>query len=268
MTLMVNTALTAAALVLLASPLPDGSGILIVEKTTTGTTAQTSQVQIEGSRMRVESAGAPGEKQTIIFDGTKQVMWIVNIDRKTYSEMTKADMDRIGGQAAGAMAQMQEQLKNMPPEQRAMVEKMMQGRGMTGMGAPPAPKTVYRPAGSDKVGKWTCTKYDGYQGSQKTAEVCTVAPDALGFTISDFDVSRQLGDFLGKLMPQNADRVFRVGRAEEQGFSGVPVRRVFSTGQSQTTVELTDVSRQSFPASTFEVPAGYKKEAIGEGQRR
>ena len=33
--------------------------------------------------------------------------WIVNVDRKTYSEMTKADMDRIGGQAAGAMAQMQ-----------------------------------------------------------------------------------------------------------------------------------------------------------------
>jgi hypothetical protein len=69
-------------------------------------------------------------------------------------------------------------------------------------------------------------------------------------------------------MPQNADRVFSVGRADEQGFSGVPVRRVIWTGQAQTIVELTDVSRQSFPASTFEVPAGYKKEAMGEGQRR
>ena len=266
---MVNTALTAATLVLLASPLPEGAGILIVEKTTTGTTAQTSQVQIEGSRMRVDSAGASGEKQTIIFDGAKQVMWIVNVDRKTYSEMTKADMDRIGGQAAGAMAQMQEQLKNMPPEQRAMVEKMMQGRGMMpAAGAPPAPKTVYRPAGNDKVGKWTCNKYDGYQGSQKTAEVCAVASETLGFALADFDVSRQLGEFLGKLMPQNADRVFSVGRADEQGFSGVPVRRVIWTGQAQTIVELTDVSRQSFPASTFELPAGFQKEAFGGGARR
>lgn len=265
---MLSIALTAAALALLGGPLPADPGILIVEKTTTGTTTQTSQVQIEGGRMRVESTGAPGERQTIIFDGTKQVMWIVNHDKKTYSELTKADVDRIGGQVAGAMAQMQEQLKNMPPEQRAMVEKMMQGRGMAGMGAPPTRKTTYRPAGTDKVGKWACSKYDGYQDGQKTSEVCAVAPEALGFAVADFEISRQLGDFLGKLMPQTSDQVFRVGSAAEQGFSGVPVRRVFSVGQAQTTVELTDVTRQSFPASTFEVPAGFQKEAFGEGQRR
>jgi len=265
---MLSMALTAAALALLGQPQPAGAGILIVEKTTTGTTTQTSQVQIEGGRMRVESPGRAGGQQTIIFDGTKQVMWIVDYTKKTYSEMTKADVDRAGGQLGGAMAQMQDQLKNMPPEQRAMVEKMMQGRGMTGMGAPPPQKTTYRPAGTDKVGKWTCSKYDGYQDGQKTSEVCAVAPDALGFAMSDFDISRQLGDFLGKLMPQNSERVFRVGGAEEQGFSGVPVRRVFSTGQAQTTVELTDVSRQSFPASIFELPAGFQKEAFGGGARR
>ena len=265
---MLSTGLTVAALALLGRPLPAGAGILIVEKTTTGTTIQTSQVQIEGSRMRAESSGPGGGRQTIIFDGAKQVMWIVNYDKKTYSELTKADLDRMGGQMAGAMAQMQDQLKNMPPEQRAMVEKMMQGRGMTGMGAPPPPKATYRPSGTDKVGKWTCSRFDGYQNGQKTSEVCTVAPETLGFAIADFDVSRQLGDFLGKLMPQSSDRVFRVGTADEQGFSGVPVRRVFSAGQAQTTVELSDVSRQSFPASTFEVPAGFQKEAFGEGQRR
>lgn len=266
---MLNLGLTAAFLALLGGSAPAGEGILIVEKTTTGTTIQTSQVQIDGSRMRVDSVGAAGEKQSIIFDGAKQVMWIVNLDKKTYSEMTKADVDRIGGQVAGAMAQMQEQLKNMPPEQRAMVEKMMQGRGgMPAMGAPPPEKTVYRPAGNDKAGKWACSKYEGYQNDKKTAEVCTVGPETLGFAVSDFDVTRQLGEFLGKLMPQNAGRVFSVGKAEEQGFSGVPVRRMFSTGQGQTVVELTDASRQSIPASTFDVPAGFQKEAFGGGQRR
>jgi hypothetical protein len=260
---------TVAALVLLGGVQPADSGILIVQKTTTGTTAVTSQVQIEGARMRTQSPGPTGSLQTVIFDGTKQVLWIVNPDKKTYSELTKADLDRLGGEMSSAMARMQEQMKNMPPEQRAMVEKMMQGRGMAGMGAPPAAqKTVYRPAGTDTVGKWTCSKYDGYQDGRKTSEVCAVPPETLGFAASDFEVSRQLGEFLGKLMPQNSGRVFSVGSADEQGFSGVPVRQVFSTAQPPTTVELTGVSRQNFPAATFEVPAGFTKEAFAEGPRR
>jgi hypothetical protein len=182
-----------AFVAVLGSPMAAGAGILVTERTITGTTAQTGRVQIEGSRMRVESLGTEGPRQTTIFDGGRQVLWIVNDDQKTYREMTKADMDRVGGQMAGAMAQRQEQMKNMPPEQRAMMEKMM---------------------------------------------------------------------------PQNANRVFIVGRGEDQGFSGVPVRQTFTAGQEQTTVDPIDVGRQNFPASTFEVPAGFQKETMGMGQRR
>jgi hypothetical protein len=260
-------ALGAAALIVFSVPVFAANGILLVEKTTTGGATQTNQVQIDGNHMRVESVGAAGEKQAFIFDGAKQVMWVINNDKKTYNEMTKADLDRLGGQMTDAMAQMQEQLKNLPPEQRAMVEKMMQGRGMGGR-ATQAAKTEYRPAGTDKVGKWTCNKYEGYQNNQKTSEVCTVEPAALGFAASDFDVARQLGEFMSKLMPQNADRVFSIGNAAEQGFSGVPVRRVAGAGQSQTTVEITDASRQTFAASTFEVPAGFEKVAFGGPPRR
>jgi hypothetical protein len=46
--------------------------------------------------------------------------------------MTKADVDRIGSQMSGAMALMQEQMKNLPPEQRERMEALMRGRGMAG----------------------------------------------------------------------------------------------------------------------------------------
>ena len=90
-------------------------GILIVEKTTTGGTAKTNQIQIEKTCMRAESEGANGGKQVFIFDGGAQVMRMIDYDKKTYTEMTKADVDRMSAQVAGAMAQMQEQLKNLPP---------------------------------------------------------------------------------------------------------------------------------------------------------
>jgi hypothetical protein len=249
------------ALCLAAWPFEAVGGVLIVEKTTIADgPAQLHQIQIDRDWMRMEHS-ASGEKQAFIFDGTKQVVWIVNHDKKTYSEMTKAEVERLGGQMSDAMARMQEQLKNLTPEQRAMVEQLARSRGM---GAAATRRTTYRKVGTDTVGRWTCDKYEGYQDNQKTAELCTVDPSALGFVAADFEVSRKLAEFFKKLVPQNADNMFALGKPDEQGFSGVPVKRVFSVGPRQTTTEMTEVTRQSFPPSTFEVPAGFRKQAFGE----
>ena len=89
-----------------------------------------------------------------------------------------------------------------------------------------APKTEYRKTGTDKVGSWACDTYEGSRNNQKVAELCTVAPAALGFAAADFEVAERMADFFSKLVPQGADNLFRPGKAETQGFSGVPVRRV------------------------------------------
>ena len=255
-----------AALCLAALPLYAADGVLIVEKTTSGGNTKTSQIQIEKERMRAESA----DGQTVVFDGTRQVLWLVNDGRKSYNEMTKADADRMGGQMNDAMAKMQEQLKSLPPEQRAQIEALMKGRGMPGMGAGAAQaKTEYRKTGADKVGSWACDKYEGTRNGQKVMELCTVDPKVLGVAMSDFQVTKQLMDFFSKIVPANADRLFSVGTPEEQGYSGVPVRRItFNNGQQQSVTEVSQVSRQTFPASVFEIPAGYQKEAFGAGRGR
>ena len=269
MTRFKHLSLSILAACALACPLEAADGVLIVEKVTTGGKTDTHQVQIEKDRMRAETTGPAGEKQAFVFDGTKQVMWIINYDKKTYNEMTKADVDAIGGQMASAMSQMEEAMKNMPPAQRAQMEAMMRGRmgGAAAAAAPPA-KPDYRKAGTDKVGKWTCDKYDGFENNQKTSEVCTVDPKELGFAASDFEVTRQLAAFFQKLAPQQAAQMFSFGKAEEQGFSGVPVRRITGIGKQEPITEMSDVSRQTFPASTFEVPQGFQKEAFGLGGRR
>ena len=245
-----------------AWPLEAADGILIVEKTTTAHgPVQTHQVQIEKDWMRVDQDTASGEKQAFLFDGAKEVIWIVNYDKKTYTEMTKADLDRTSQQLTDALARVQEQMKNLPPEQRARMEEMLKGRGMPG--SAPSLRMTYRRAGTDRVGRWTCDKYEGYQNNQKMSEICTVDPQVLGFVAADFEVSRKLAEFFKHLVPQNADAMFSIGKGEDQGFSGVPVRRVFSVGQRQSVTELTEASRQNFPASTFQVPAGFQKQPFG-----
>jgi hypothetical protein len=269
-----------AAAVSLAAPVWAADGVLIVQKVTAaGGAPKTNQIQIEQHRMRAEIAGPGGRSQSMVFDGIREAMLMIDDDHKTYSEITKADVEAISQQMSAAMAQMQAATKNMTPEQRAQMEALMKGRmGGAGRaaGAGAASKTQYHKVGTDTVGKWTCDKYEGTRDGQKVQELCTVDPKVFGFTLNDFAVSKDMAAFFQKMMPPNmassmpsAAELFHIGTAEEQGFSGVPVRTTtYSGGQPVTTHEVTDVRRQAFADSTFQAPAGYQKQASPFGRGR
>ena len=248
----------------LASLAHAAEGVLISEKTVTGKGTRTTHVQLEPDRMRAESTTATGESQIIVFDGPQQVLRMISNDRKSYTEMTKEDLTRMGARMNGVMAEMQKKMAEMPPAQRAQMEAAMarMGRGGT------QTKTEYRKAGSDKVGNWTCERYEGFKNEEKVSEVCTVEPSTLGLTPADFEISKQVAAFFQTLAPQGADQLFGIGTVESQGFSGIPVRRsAFVKGQLQSTSEVIEVKRQTFAPTSYDVPAGYQKQAIG-GQGR
>jgi hypothetical protein len=221
--------------------------------------------------MRAEMTGPNGRKNIVIYDGGAQVMRIIDESGKTYSEMTKADVDRMAAQMSGAMAQMQAQMQNLPPEQRARMEAMMQGAGRGMMGMAAAARPEYRKAGgTDRIGKWTCDKYEGTRNGAKASEICTVDFSSIGFTMADFEITKQFAEFFSRLMPQGMDRLFSVGASEPAGFSGIPVRSVNydASGKETSVVELTDASRQSFPDSLFAVPEGFQKRDFAGGRGR
>lgn len=248
------------ALWLAPAPLVAADGVLIVQKITIGPRNLTNQVQIEKERMRTEVQGVNGEKQVLVFDGPKQVLTMIYPDRKAYAEMTKAEADRMGVPVT-VSPELQAQMAKMPPAQRALIEQMMRGRNAGPAAAPPPTKLIYRRAGSDKVGKWTCDKYEGFQGTVKKMDVCTVDSKALGVAMADFDITRQMAAFFGKMAPQGG--TFEVGTVETVGFAGVPVRTIgYGTkGEVVYSSEISEVSRQNFPASSYAVPAGFQKQA-------
>ena len=49
-------------------------------------------------------------------------------------------------------------------------------------------------------------------------------PKELGLTGGDFEVARQLAEFMKTMAPQAVDNPFVNGTTQDQGFSGVPVR--------------------------------------------
>jgi len=242
-------------------------GIVITQRLTSGGPPLTIRVHIEATRMRTEMAGPNGAVQAMIFDGGKQVLYIVDPARKTYMEMTKADADRLAAQMQGAMAQMQAQLEKLPPAQRAQMEAMLKGRG----GAAAVPQ--YTRTGSDKVGRWACDKYDMTLNGQKLGEVCSVNPTALGFGATDFQVMGQMAAFYSAMAPQMPGQLPAVSGIDQGGSSGFPVKTVITVQGQTTTTEVVEAGRQTFADSLFAVPAGYTKQDMtglmgGRGTQR
>jgi hypothetical protein len=229
-------------------------GVLMIQQETQNGKTYTSQVQMDKTHIRAESHAAGNT--AVVFDGNAQVLRTLDLDRKTYVELDQTRLRQMRDQ----MAKMEEQMKNLPPQQRAMMEQMMRGRGGM-MAAPPRPE--YRQTGSDRVGSWTCTKYEGFVAQQKVVELCTVDPKALGLTAADFEVTKQLAEFVKSMMPQIVGQTTVYGTAEEQGFSGIPVRRtVYTNGQVSLVGEVKEIRHESFPPSTWEVPAGFRQEGM------
>jgi hypothetical protein len=263
---------TAAALFALVVSAYAGNGVVISMKTTSGASSTTSQIQLDANHMRAQMAGRGGDQNGVIFDGVKQSMLIVDDTKKTYSEITKDDVDRLAAQMQQMQSQMQGAMGSLSPEQRAQVEAMMRGRGgrgMPGMAGAPAAKPTFKKTGTDKVGKWTCDKYEGYEGERKTSEVCTVASTALGLSDSDFAVTKDFAKFFSAIVPQGSMQVFSLGTLEDRGFVGVPVRTITyaADGSVSGTTELSDISHQNIPDSTFAPPTGYAKQDMSFGGR-
>ena len=119
-------------------------------------------------------------------------------------------------------------MKNMPPEQRAMMEKMMKGKMPQAAAA--TPKTVYTAKGSGSVNGFTCTKYEGDFGGQKESELCAALPAQLKLTPADLQIFEKMRQFSGDLVSALANSPMRAsvpkGYGFESGYEGFPIQKV------------------------------------------
>jgi hypothetical protein len=118
-----------ASLALLASSAMAGVKIETITRDINTQVAKgaTTVIQVQDGAVRTTTTDG-----ALILRGG--VMTFIDDKRKSYSEMDKATMDGHAKRANAAMSQMQERLKNMTPEQRAQMEKMMGGMAMPGAG--------------------------------------------------------------------------------------------------------------------------------------
>ena len=194
---------------------------------------------------KIVRTGETRNGSVMIFRLDKQLLWIVNPEERTYSEMTFADMEKMANKGAEKMAAMKERMKEMPEERRMMMEKMM--------GINDQPVEVKNTGESKTVSGYKCTKFLVLRGNEEMMSLWVT--DGL----KEFKpLMADWKNFSERMSTMTAQ--FAKGMADiYKKIDGFPMQTALSVmGQTMTT-NVTKVEKRSTPASEFEVPSGYKK---------
>jgi hypothetical protein len=190
------------------------------------------------------------EQQVMLFRLDREMMYTINPQEKTYSEITFAEVERqmnaMSKQLDEKMADMKKKMENLPPEQRKQLESQM---GLFMKSDDPKQKAEVVNTGEKRtISGYPATKYVAKKGEKIVMAVwVTKEIKGWGEMKSDFE------QFSGRMtsLSRITDGISEAYRKVE----GFPVQTEIG-GMTNT---VNKVERRSIPLSQFEIPAGYKK---------
>jgi len=225
---------------------------------------QPSAVYVTDNKLRVDH-GSGGN--WMLFDRTANAIYMVEPAEQRYTVIDQATIEQLGGVMASANRQMEEVLKNLPPEQRAQMRAMMKQQ-MQGMLNQQGASFETRATGrSDRVAGMSCDIVETWQGEQKHSELCVADAGAIDMSAGEQQTLRELGTFAESMVnsiQRQAGDLFPEGMIDlssmEQLTKGVPLRVVEFQGGSRTEVER--ISHDRVSAELLSVPAGYQRQQL------
>lgn len=237
-----------AAGVLLSLPVA-AADLTIVFKTVSNGKPGSSTEYMTTNKMRM----GDGQRDTIVDTAAGRIT-MIDHGKKEYSEMTVAEME--GAMQAGsakmaeAQAKQQEAMKNMPPELRAKMEKMMGGAG-----GPMASIKVAPGGPGRKVAGYDTQAFVMTMGEALRTELFTTSAITPPIQPGEMVRLQSMLNPMMKGMGQAMDEFKKI-----QGLT-LASRTTFSMmGKNlESTREATEVKTDPIPASVFAIPAGYKK---------
>lgn len=259
------------SLALLVSPAMADPGLVVKSETQELKKNETTRTTLF---MDQNSIKVVDGNQEVIFDSGKESFTIIDHNKKEAIIITKAEMETLKQQLKMMMDMMEQQLKNLPPEQQEMVKKNMNG---------------YMPSDGDKlnyeyrliksgvvVQQWKSSQYEGLINGEKKGELFIAEYGELGYSKSDFVALEKMAEFMHDMLADFGDKIdfggsgsgfFGFGGKDNPVFTkGIPVKMIeFSKeGVQERIITIKDIGRQDLDAATFTVPGDYRKSTLQE----
>ena len=249
--------------------IPASAGVVfdVVATDTRSSKTFDTEVLVEGDNLKM--AIAPGTREgrngEMIYQGAQRSMILVNHEEKTFMTIDEEAIKAITSQLGQAMSQMEHALKDVPEEQRAMVEKMMKGKLPTA--TPKRQASELRSTGERATHNgYPCVKYEVLRGGTKLRELWVTDWSNIEGGKEVVASFEQMAEFFKELL----DSIPNVGdqaafaeptweHMKELGGFPVVTRDFAADGTLGNEAELRSARRQKIEPGAFEAPAGYAR---------
>lgn len=205
------------------------------------------ETYLEDDKVRTDTRSAT-QNTSVIVRSDKKVMWTLNHRTKTYTELNEAQVKAFRAQF--------EKIRRDRETARMMDAMLGSVNEMIRIDR-------FEPKGSEAAatgGK--CSKYIGYRGNKKVAEMCVVATGYFSTARAVMKKGLTASQFLQDMFPpQMMKKQVSVLLDSSATHLGLPVKVTYFMGdQIKSKTELTGLKSEWFmDPSVFEIPAGYRK---------
>lgn len=206
-----------------------------------------------------------GQFSAIFNLETGEMIQIDNTSR-TYTSAQAKDYFKFFKEYALKMkAAMQQQLAELPPDQRAQAEESMRRQGIELPGSNPRFVNIElkKTGDSKKIAGYESVKYEVYRNGKLDEEIWT--SNQVGFE-NEIDMNK-MTEYMSELrkIEESLGGASSVSKESEQAYieifrSGFPMRTTdYPTAGSSIVEEVVKVSRKQIDPSEFRAPSGYTK---------
>lgn len=210
----------------------------------------------------------------MIYRGDRREMVVIDHDDMTYSVMNYQTMQGLADQANGFMPHMNEVLKNVPADQRAMFEQMMKQR-MPKQRAPiqRSSNKVRKTGERARKAGYPSVKYEVVRDGRVIRELWVTDWENVKGGDEAKDTFNDMADFFHEMMesipnmgggrggPGFDDNIF--AHMKEIGGFPVVTRDFDEDGSLEEETNLRSARRQRLDPAAFEPPSGYKRMSMG-----
>jgi hypothetical protein len=229
-----------------------------------------SHVAIDGNNLKMslpeKKTGREGE---MIFQGDKGRMLMIDHQRQQYFILDKATIDQINAQMNQAM----EMIKNVPPAQREMMEKMMKGR-MPQMKAPAKKQVeIKKTSERKKLNGYETVKYEVFEDGRKKSEYWVADWEEIKGSENALRAFKSMSSFFSEIMNTFSSGPMGdmiqgkfdsnwMGQLEKLNGFPVVTRTFDSDGKLLSESALGSAKKADFHESYFQAPKSYKRQEM------
>jgi hypothetical protein len=255
------TAFVLAILSAVASPVQAGTVYTMLE--TVGPTPKTIVLSVEGLSLRMDDQA----ESTMIFKGADERVMALDHEEQSYIVLDRKQVAATMEQLNPALEQMRKRLESLPPDQRAMVEKMM-GRKIPAQPAAPPQWDVDATGESGQHAGIDCEWHNLSREGALQQRICVADPDDIIGGREALATMRQMAKFIEEVLaPIRAQLPGAIGdnpMANLEKMNGFPIiTQRLSNANVESDLRLEGAAEAALDNNTFAPPAGYTERRIG-----